>query len=106
MFVVSTDCSILFWADNRGIYSSCLVLLEAGEFAVMCRSVFCDITAPVLIIALLTHHPEFCFGQSGLCNHLMIHPDKRKPGYLDLTPDSPHLFSKLLKLTVSQFAQL
>ena len=72
----------------------------------MCHSGFCDITVPVLIITLLTHHPDFCFGQSGPCNHLMIHPGKLKPGSLDLTPDSPYLFSKLHKLTVSQFAQL
>lgn len=105
--LVFTDCSLTFWVYHRSFHSGCQVLLEAGEFAVMFQFGFCDITAPGLIITCMTHRTEFCFGQSGLCNHFMIHPGKLKPGCLNSNPGSlSFLFSSLLKLTLSRFAQL
>lgn len=100
------DCSFTFRVYHGSFHSGCQVLLEAGEFAVMFQLGFCDITASSLIVTCMTHHTEFRFGQSGLCNHFLIHPSKLKPGCLNSDPGSPFLFSKLLKLTVSQFAQL
>lgn len=100
------DCSFTFRVYHGSFHSGCQVLLEAREFAVMFQLGFCDITASSLIVTCMTHHTEFHFGQSGLCNHFLIHPSKLKPGCLNSDPGSPFLFSKLLKLTVSQFAQL